>query len=450
MSEQIWLTEAEEISNALSSFIGSARWFTGSAQAPQLEIAESVEIARAEGAAVVIHLMEHNSTTFIVPLVYRPTGSAADQPGAVLATVAGWDIFDATDDELGQRAIISVTLGGREVGTDAFYVSAHATHLQLTDLPRVSQMKKLTSEQSNTSIIYTFAEPTSDGVGGLILKVFRVLNYGKNPDVEIQQALDHAGSRAVPRQYGSLTGHIEDREADLVVAQEFLAGSLDAWQVILDGLANGDTNMDDIRSLGVLTREIHDQLGTIFPTIEASADDRDAMAEQWAQRAQAALRLAPQLEEFAEDIDTLYRVALGVDWPQLQRVHGDYHLGQVLAVPDRGWVALDFEGEPLRPIEQRVRPDLALRDVAGMLRSFDYAAGSVIKSGGNPDAIKNWANRAKTLFLEGYGEIREDERILLDALIVDKALYEVAYEAASRPDWIDIPIAGVQSLLGHA
>lgn len=446
MNAQIWFTDPASIAHALSSFIGSARWFTGSSDTPQLDIEYTVEIANAEGATVVIHLMEYNSTTFIVPLVYRP---ATEVAASAIARVADWDIFDATDDELGQRAIISATLGGREVGNDEFYVSANPRRLNLHELPRISGIKKLTSEQSNTSIIYSFATPTAHGVKGLILKVFRVLSYGKNPDVEIQQALDQAGSRTVPRQYGSLTGHIDGREADIVVAQEFLAGSLDAWQVILDGLANDEVNMDEIRGLGELTREIHDQLASIFPTTEATEDDRTALAEQWSQRAQAALRLAPALAEYSEDIQTLYRAALGVEWPMLQRVHGDYHLGQVLSAPDRGWVALDFEGEPLRPLEQRVRPDLALRDVAGMLRSFDYAAGSAIKSGGDAETLRDWAERAKESFLAGYGDIHDDERILLDALIIDKALYEVAYEAASRPDWIDIPISGVQSLLGQ-
>jgi len=130
----------------------------------------------------------------------------------------------------------------------------------------------------------------------------------------------------------------------------------------------------------------------------------------------------------------------------MQRIHGDYHLGQVLEVPDRGWVLVDFEGEPLRPLAERTLPDLALRDVAGMLRSFDYVAGSWEQTHSGRSATL-WATRARTAFLEGYAEAagrdpREDA-VLLDALELDKALYEVVYEARNRPTWLSIPTAAI-------
>ncbi len=141
--------------------------------------------------------------------------------------------------------------------------------------------------------------------------------------------------------------------------------------------------------------------------------------------------------------------------PPLQRVHGDYHLGQVLHSPTRGWVVLDFEGEPLRPLAERTRPDLALRDVAGMLRSFDYAAGQVRVSthdAAAADAADAWARAARDAFCSGYADVagrdpREDAA-LLAALELDKALYEVVYEAGNRPEWIDVPLGAVDRLLG--
>ena len=135
-----------------------------------------------------------------------------------------------------------------------------------------------------------------------------------------------------------------------------------------------------------------------------------------------------------------------MDWPRLQRIHGDYHLGQVLESPGRGWYALDFEGEPLRPLEERTREDLALRDVAGMLRSFDYAAGAAQLAGGDEARVQAWATAAKKAFLDGYGELGDEETILLEALVLDKALYEVVYEATERPDWLAIPLAGISRL----
>src|SRR5699024_3606568 len=110
--------------------------------------------------------------------------------------------------------------------------------------------------------------------------------------------------------------------------------------------------------------------------------------------------VAPQLAPHRDEVDAVIAAASEVAWPPLQRIHGDFHLGQALDVPGRGWVMVDFEGEPLRPLGERTRPDLALRDVAGMLRSFDYAAGSVEHQDGTSRAP--WARAARAAFLIGY------------------------------------------------
>src|SRR5665647_2211514 len=157
--------------------------------------------------------------------------------------------------------------------------------------------------------------------------------------------------------------------------------------------------------------------------------------------------------QVADDTDSMVRESIesvsSATWPALQRIHGDYHLGQVLDVPDRGWVLVDFEGEPLRPLTERTQPDLALRDVAGMLRSFDYVAGSWEQSHPGRSAAQ-WATQARTAFLEGYaqsaGRDPREDGVLLDALELDKALYEVVYEARNRPTWLSIPITAIQHL----
>ncbi|HHW82841.1 MAG TPA: phosphotransferase, partial [Actinomycetales bacterium] len=139
----------------------------------------------------------------------------------------------------------------------------------------------------------------------------------------------------------------------------------------------------------------------------------------------------------------VYRAAERATWPALQRIHGDLHLGQVMAT-NRGWVLLDFEGEPLRPLAERRQADLALRDVAGMLRSFDYAAGA---DPGKAEA--GWAERQREAFLDGYAQVAENPRDsaeLLAALELDKALYEARYEAGNRPDWLSIPLRGIARL----
>jgi predicted trehalose synthase len=153
-------------------------------------------------------------------------------------------------------------------------------------------------------------------------------------------------------------------------------------------------------------------------------------------------------------IRAVYARAADATWPDLQRIHGDLHLGQVLSAPDpRGWVFLDFEGEPLRPLDERSLPDVTLRDVAGMLRSFDYVAGALAHDAEPVDAAA-WAAEARARFLEGYqrgtGADLTAHGALLDAFELDKAVYEVVYETRNRPDWVGIPLAAVARLVGDS
>lgn len=420
------------LTDVISPFMGQARWFTGSSSTPDVQIVDSIDI----GGNVIIHLVAADDTLFSVPLSY---GVSADDP-AVIGEVDGILVADATDTHTGQLALLGAVLGDFASASR----SLDTTPIRGNTLPEIAEATKLRSEQSNTSIIYRFSEP-DDGAVGIILKIFRVLSPGRNPDVELQQALDYAGA-AVPRQYGCARW----ADYDIAVAQEFLDGSRDAWQVMTDALQASTrlTNRADIVGLGQMTREIHEALADAFPVVDASADQRRALRESWSARARRAIADARELAPYASAIDAVFDRALQDDWPRLQRIHGDYHLGQVLNSPARGWIALDFEGEPLRPLTERVTPDLALRDVAGMLRSFDYAAGAAGKNGGEATELATWASEAKSAFMSGYGTVAAND--LLFALTLDKALYEVSYEAASRPTWIDIPLAGVRSLLDQA
>jgi maltokinase len=163
----------------------------------------------------------------------------------------------------------------------------------------------------------------------------------------------------------------------------------------------------------------------------------------------AALSEVPALAEYDQMVTSSIDAVSAARWPALQRIHGDYHLGQVLDAPGKGWVLIDFEGEPLRPLAERTQPELALRDVAGMLRSFDYVAGSWERDHPGRSAA-TWADQARTAFLEGYtssaGRDPRDDAVLLEALELDKALYEVVYEARNRPTWLSIPITAIARL----
>jgi predicted trehalose synthase len=193
---------------------------------------------------------------------------------------------------------------------------------------------------------------------------------------------------------------------------------------------------------------VHTTLARVMPTREASPDDVRAMVAAWDRRLSLAVREVPGLSAHRARIERIYAAASGAQWPLLQRVHGDLHLGQALWIAGRGWVLVDFEGEPLRPMNERDRPDSPLRDVAGMLRSFDYAAGAT------PGWPVGWATACRDAFLEGYcaasGTPLELHQALLDAFELDKAVYEAIYEARNRPTWLGIPLRGIEQLLASS
>ena len=207
-------------------------------------------------------------------------------------------------------------------------------------------------------------------------------------------------------------------------------------------------------ALGRTTAQMHDALRRALPVRDDAtpAERAERVLATLRERAAAAVAAAPVLAERAERVDAvLAAVAASGDLPPLQRVHGDYHLGQVLHSDERGWVVLDFEGEPQASAAERTRPDLALRDLAGMLRSFDYAAAV---GGAGPD----WTAAAREALVAGYLAEAADGAAapgtgsaggapLLRALELDKALYEVVYETRNRPTWVQIPLDGVDRLL---
>ncbi|BDZ47667.1 phosphotransferase [Naasia aerilata] len=314
----------------------------------------------------------------------------------------------------------------------------------------------LSGEQSNTSIIVD--TDGGDGAATVIVKVFRALHPGDNPDVVLQTAIAGAGSDRVPRSIGAVRGTWNDgATGHLAFAQEFLPGTQDAWRVATAAVDAGEDFTERARLLGEATAEVHEVLARSLETAAPDDERRAALLTSMRSRLAAATEVVDGLADRADAIDAVFTAAAEESWPRLQRVHGDYHLGQVLLVPDRGWVLLDFEGEPLRPMDERSQPDLALRDVAGMLRSFDYAAGA--SRAGNPGvehaaATEEWARAARAAFLEGYetriGHPLAEQGRLLAALELDKALYEAVYEARNRPDWLPIPAAAIDRLVGGA
>ncbi|WP_433953138.1 phosphotransferase [Curtobacterium flaccumfaciens] len=404
----------------LESWIADRRWYASKGSVPRLRT-----ISTDDGTRLVL------DEAPAVPVLYQ-SPITSDPDGAIV---------DAT--------------------TDLAWVSALAARIDaapdsLSPIGRVTAARVLTGEQSNTSVICD----TESG-DRVIVKVFRVLHHGDNPDVTTQLALTAAGSTRVPRVYGALRADWPDvgrpdgtATGHLAFAQEFLPGLDDAWRVALQEAQAGTPFGDRAEQLGTALADVHRTLAGALPTEPADAPRRDAAVATMHARLDTAAREAPAVADHVDAIRAVYARAADATWPDLQRIHGDLHLGQVLSAPDpRGWVFLDFEGEPLRPLDERSLPDVTLRDVAGMLRSFDYVAGALAHDAEPVDAAA-WAAEARARFLEGYqrgtGADLAAHSALLDAFELDKAVYEVVYETRNRPDWVGIPLAAVARLVGDS
>jgi maltokinase len=407
--------------------------------------------------------------------------------------VLGWFLAEVTQPG-GEQATYQVVLGGRPSPSDAeflqgkarvtvgevdgrvFYDALVDPELALVVLGRVAPdesaevARPLLVEQSNTSVVYDER---------LILKLFRRVHPGPNPDVEISRVLgamdfSHVVPQLAEMRYGDI---------DLAVVRQYLLGSTDAWQLAHTSLRDllgtrmppAEAGADfgpEAFMLGEVTGRLHVALAEAFGTEPADP-------EAWLEGFRAQLTRLPEGEvELAGEpvkVSSLVDVpaveaalgrVMGVDDPGLAlRIHGDLHLGQFL-LGDTGWYVLDFEGEPVRPVAVRTTASSPLRDLAGMVRSLHYATRTALNERGRDldpelvDLADEWGNRALDAFLAGYTHVEgvralvpgheADFDTVLWAFTLDKAVYEVTYEMAHRPDWVDIPASAVRNLLSVA
>ncbi len=377
---------------------------------------------------------------------------------AVIGEVDGRSVYDAVHDPEATHRLLELLAENGEAGGVRFRSTAPI------DTDRTSRV--MGAEQSNTSVVYG---------DELILKLFRRVQPGTNPDLELTRALAEGGSTAVAAPLGWIEGEVDGETTTLAMAQVFLKGSAEGWAMatasVRDLFAEGDLHADEVggdfaseaERLGATTAEVHAVLAQVLPSSTAGPEESQATGRQLHERLEAALAVVPELAPFAEALRTAYDQVTALTEPvAVQRVHGDYHLGQVLRTQD-GWVLLDFEGEPARPLAERTALMSPLRDVAGMLRSFDYAARHLLAeragsgAGSEPHLAyraTEWAERNREAFCDGYaraaGTDPRDASVLLRAFELDKAVYEVVYEARNRPTWLAIPLSSIERLVAPA
>ncbi|MGW6059595.1 maltokinase N-terminal cap-like domain-containing protein [Streptomyces sp. NPDC055189] len=303
-----------------------------------------------------------------------------------------------------------------------------------TEVPTGLTPRVLDGEQSNTSLVYG---------DSFILKIFRRIQYGISPDLEVPWALGREGCARVPAPVAWFWT-AEPRRTTLGVLQPFLRDATDGWTMALEALASGGDFTDESYELGRATAEVHLALARVFAPDHPDRQGGHRLASAMITRLEATARQVPALVPYMARLKAAYGV-LGARVPGQpdQRIHGDLHLGQVLWAQDR-WFVIDFEGEPARPIAERRRTQAPVRDIAGMLRSFEYAAHA------QRPWQPQWAQRCREAYCAGYAaESAWDPRkqgALLRAYETDRAVYEALYEARHRPDWLSVPMAAIDRL----
>jgi maltokinase len=447
---------SEKVAPLLAEFLPRQRWFTGDEPPTRVEVSV---IDQSDGDPLMAWLLVHvtlvDGTTATYQLVLG--GRQADDPHQFM------------------RGKERVTVGALD-GT-VLYDALVDPELALVVLDKVAPgepakvARPLLVEQSNTSVVYDER---------LILKFFRRVHPEPNPDVEVTRVL---GERGFPHVVPQLPP-LRHESSDLAVVREFMLGATDAWDLAHTSLrdllgtplppaeAGGDF-APEAAALGDVIARLHLALADAFGT-EPGAPDR------WHAGFRAQLgrlathppadpgagggpRIAPSSVVDVDGVAAAFADLADVGDPGVAlQVHGDLHLGQLL-LADAGWYVIDFEGEPARPVAERMLPSSPLRDVAGMVRSFQYAARTALVERGRDldeelvEVADAWEARAVDAFWRGYSRVEgieallppdaEDRRKLLRAFELDKAVYEVVYELGHRPDWVDVPASAIRRAL---
>jgi trehalose synthase-fused probable maltokinase len=448
----------------LRDWMVEQRWYASKSRA-----ITAVEVVERVGLGEELHLVlvqarfaTGTHEIYQLLLVAGPAGEAHGdggeaRGGEVIARGGELVAYDALADPRHALVLVARMLEDADVRTEQgcfAFRHVEGAHRPAADPP----VRAMGVEQSNTSIVID---------DRTVLKLFRKVESGINPELELLRFLTARGFDHIAPLHGWYEYEGSSLASTLGIAQEFIPDGLDGWELALaEIVSDPDHFLERVGSLGRITGQMHTTLASDASDPAFSPEDpsNEAMALLTASIDEDIERIFLRLPDTegvepilgrGEDVRAKLatRSQIGIGGKHI-RIHGDYHLGQTLDTP-RGWVILDFEGEPARPLPERRMKRSPLKDVAGMLRSFAYATSAVALQRGE-QAPDGFEERARETFLAGYlGEVDPallpagEAQIanLLAIFELEKAVYELRYEVNHRPDWVAIPVAGIRRLL---
>ena len=442
--------------------IASQRWFGGKSR--DVLDARVLDAGIAPGgppilafAVVEVRYGLQSHDLYHLPLGFR----AADEgwSESVIAEVEGWTVYDAIADPTLVRELVGLMRAGATLRRDDAAITFWGADGLADRAGELASIRPMGAEQSNSSVVLDER---------LALKLYRRIEPGVNPELELLRFLTDRGFEHIAALEGYAAYEGRPLETTLALLQRFVPSQGDGWKLALDTTSSEPEWLPArARRLGEVTARLHNALGSDagdphFAPEEPSSEGLALLSASIDEEIEGVFATLPELDALApiagrgEEVRDRLRLLTHIgNVGKVIRHHGDYHLGQALWTEEDDWLILDFEGEPARSVPERRRKRSPLRDVAGMLRSFAYAASaSQLQRGVAPPP--RWEEECRSGFLDGYLAVAESTLLpageqgierLLTVFELEKAVYELRYELNNRPDWVGIPVAGILRML---